>query len=198
MKTIKIETKNRWSGKVLFEYSSDNNTTKKTVLEAIKSGADLRGADLSGADLRGADLSGADLRGAYLRDAIIEEPLYLPDIYSLKLLPPETPLRFWKYLENGESPYQRFCYLLDTEYVFDDIDLDETNLCGTGGNVATLVWCLKDSSTANEFMEVEFTVADIGAIPYATDGKFRVKRFKTLRIINREEAVQLLKDAMVQ
>ena len=83
-KQIKIEIKNRWTGNILFEYLSENNTIKKTVSEAIKSeanlrranlrgadlcGADLRGADLCGADLCGADLCGADLCGADLRRA---------------------------------------------------------------------------------------------------------------------------------
>ena len=93
-KQIKIEIKNRWTGNILFEYLSENNTIKKTVSEAIKSeanlrranlrganlrranlrganlyGADLRGADLCGADLCGADLCGADLRRANLRRA---------------------------------------------------------------------------------------------------------------------------------
>ena len=66
---IKIEIKNRWTGKILFEYSKEDNTMKDTVLEAIKSGADLRDADLRGADLRGADLHGADLCGADLSSA---------------------------------------------------------------------------------------------------------------------------------
>ena len=79
MTKIKIEIKNRLTGKILFEYEKENNTVKDTVVEAVSRGAylrgaylrgaylrgaDLRGADLSGADLRGADLSGADLRGA--------------------------------------------------------------------------------------------------------------------------------------
>ena len=83
-KQIKIEIKNRWTGNILFEYLSENNTIKKTVSEAIKSeanlrranlrgadlcGADLRGANLCGADLCGADLCGADLCGADLRRA---------------------------------------------------------------------------------------------------------------------------------
>ena len=58
-------------GNILFEYSTDNNSLKKTIEEAIKkdvnlSGAYLSGADLSCADLRGANLRGADLRGADL------------------------------------------------------------------------------------------------------------------------------------
>ena len=65
-KQIKIEIKNRWTGNILFEYLSENNTIKKTVSEAIKSGADLCGADLRRANLRRANLCGADLRRANL------------------------------------------------------------------------------------------------------------------------------------
>ena len=68
-KQIKIEIKNRWTGNILFEYLSENNTIKKTVSEAIKSEANLRRANLCGADLCGADLCGADLYGANLRRA---------------------------------------------------------------------------------------------------------------------------------
>ena len=48
---IKIQIKNRFTGSVLFEYEKENNTVKDTVVEAIKSGANLSGADLSGANL---------------------------------------------------------------------------------------------------------------------------------------------------
>ena len=78
-KEIKISIKNRWTGSILFEYSSVDNTLAKTVTEALKGGANLRGAnlreanlygaDLYGADLYGADLYGADLYGANLRGA---------------------------------------------------------------------------------------------------------------------------------
>lgn len=69
-KKIKIQIKSRWViDKVLFEYESEDNSMKKTLEEAVKSGANLRGADLSGAYLRGAYLSGAYLRGADLRGA---------------------------------------------------------------------------------------------------------------------------------
>ena len=50
-KQIKIEIKNWWTGNILFEYLSENNTIKKTVAEATKSGAYLRGAYLRGAYL---------------------------------------------------------------------------------------------------------------------------------------------------
>ena len=63
-KEIKISIKNRWTGSILFEYSSVDNTLAKTVLEALKGGADLREANLYEANLYEADLRGADLRGA--------------------------------------------------------------------------------------------------------------------------------------
>ncbi len=71
---IKIEIKHNLLGSILFEYSKENNTIKDTLIEALKSGAnlggaDLRGANLRGANLRGANLGGADLRGADLRGA---------------------------------------------------------------------------------------------------------------------------------
>ena len=73
-KEIKISIKNRWTGSILFEYSSVDNTLAKTVTEALKGGAnlcdaDLRDAYLRGANLCGAYLCGADLCGAYLRGA---------------------------------------------------------------------------------------------------------------------------------
>ena len=90
-KQIKIEIKNRWTGNILFEYLSENNTIKKTVSEAIKSEANLRranlrGADLCGADLRGADLCGADLCGADLRRANLRRAnLCGADLYGADL-----------------------------------------------------------------------------------------------------------------
>ena len=71
---VKIEIKNRFTGKILFEFETENNTILKTLKEAIMRDAELRGANLRDAYLRGADLSGAnlsdaDLRGADLRGA---------------------------------------------------------------------------------------------------------------------------------
>ena len=72
-KEIKISIKSRWTGSILFEYSSVGNTLAKTVTEALKGGANLSGANLRGADLHGADLYGADLRGADLHGADLRE-----------------------------------------------------------------------------------------------------------------------------
>ena len=90
-KEIKISIKNRWTGSILFEYSSVDNTLAKTVTEALKGGANLRGAVLYGANLRGADLYGADLYGADLRGAVLYGAvlyganLYGADLYGANL-----------------------------------------------------------------------------------------------------------------
>jgi hypothetical protein len=49
---IQIKT---WFGKLIFEHESSGNSVKKTLLEAIKSDANLSGANLSGVDLSGAE-----------------------------------------------------------------------------------------------------------------------------------------------
>ena len=90
-KEIKISIKNRWTGSILFEYSSVDNTLAKTVTEALKGGANLYGADLYGADLYGANLYEANLRGANLREAdlrganLYEANLYGADLYGADL-----------------------------------------------------------------------------------------------------------------
>ena len=77
----KIEIKNRFTGKIIFEFSKENNTIKDTVKEYIKkelesgksyanlSYADLRSANLSDTDLSDADLRAADLSYANLSSA---------------------------------------------------------------------------------------------------------------------------------
>ena len=54
MSKLKIQIKHHITGSVLFEYESDNNTIKETLIKAVSSSADLYGANLSGADLSGA------------------------------------------------------------------------------------------------------------------------------------------------
>ena len=71
MSKIRIQIKNRFTGSILFEYESENNTNKKTILEGVKSRAVLTGADLTGAILTDADLTGAILRDAVLTGAVL-------------------------------------------------------------------------------------------------------------------------------
>jgi len=212
-------------GNLLFEYSCVDNTAKKTVEKAVKQGAnlwradlreaDLRGANLWRADLREADLQGADLQEANLQGANLQGAdlwranlqgadlqgaknwnIWIDNLYSLKMQNPKTKLRYWKYLINGNSPYQNTRYEVGETYAEKDFDTDEQNQCGAGLNVATLMWCLRDSLFEDniELIEVEFNASDIVAIPYFTDGKFRVKKFKVLRKISREEGKKILND----
>jgi hypothetical protein len=75
MKT-KLEIKNRFTGNIIFEFETENNSIKKTVQEYIKqelaSGkwcADLTHADLTDANLTHADLTDANLTHADLTHA---------------------------------------------------------------------------------------------------------------------------------
>ena len=70
----KIDIKNWKTGDVIFSYTCEDNTIKKTVEEAVKQGvclayADLENADLSSVNLNGANLSVANLKYANLRNA---------------------------------------------------------------------------------------------------------------------------------
>ena len=100
---IKIEIKNRWTGKVLFEYEKENNTVKDTLIEAVKNKADLGGAYLGGADLGGADLGGADLRGAYLGGAYLRGAKNFPFIPLS--CPSDGAFIGWKKVHNNGEYY---------------------------------------------------------------------------------------------
>ena len=170
-----MEIKNRFTGEVI--YKSKGKILRTVVEEAIEQRANLSEANLRGANLSEANLWGADL---------------LPDLYILKFQPPKTILRGWKYLRDGKSPYQSAEYEVGKVYTEKDFSTDERITCNRGLNVATLQWCLNDSPSDVEFIEVEFYAKDIVAIPFATDGKFRVKRFKVLRKIIRDEAEKIV------
>jgi hypothetical protein len=64
---MKLEIRDRWSGRVIFEHDVEDNTMLKTLKAAIAAGSDLRGSDLRGSDLSDSDLRGSDLRGSDLR-----------------------------------------------------------------------------------------------------------------------------------
>ena len=193
----------RWDNQEIIvcgEYESVKDCLKKNKDKSFYR-ADLRYADLRSADLRYANLRSVDLRSANLRSADLsyadlrfadlKEPICFVDLYYFLTLQPELKLRAWKYLKNGKSPYQSKEYEVGKEYIFDDLDKNKLELCGKGGNVATLNWCLKDDLQADEFLEVEFNTNDM-IVPYFSDGKFRVSKFFVLRKINREQAIELI------
>lgn len=51
----KIQIKNRLTGKIIFEFETENNTLQKTVVEAINNKKDLTEANITGAYLTETD-----------------------------------------------------------------------------------------------------------------------------------------------
>ncbi len=212
VRKVKIQIKS-YLGEVLFEYSCVDNTIKKTVERAVKGYANLKYADLRyadlenanlwnanlknanlwNADLKNADLRNADLRNADLRYAKNLANIYKTDLAILKSQPGK--LRAYKYLNGNTSPYENAEYVVGKTYTCKDYSSDEFELCGKGLNVATLDWCLRDTNCNLDkiYIEVEFTAKDIVAIPCASDGKFRVKKFKILRKLTKKELTKAIK-----
>jgi len=92
---LKIEIKNRWTGNVIFEFETENNTIAKTVAEYIRqeTEAGKYRADLTDADLTDANLTRANLTYANLTDAdltVIKNDMFLvllnaiPEVSFLK------------------------------------------------------------------------------------------------------------------
>ena len=138
---IKIEIKNRFTGKIIFEFSKENNTIKDTVQEYIKKelesgksyanlrSADLRSADLRYADLRSANLSYADLRYANLRSADLRSAdLRYADLRSANLSYADLDKRYISITRIGSSNRM-------TTYCFDD----------------DVIWCGCFKGTLQEF-----------------------------------------------
>jgi len=116
-----------------------------------------------------------------------------------KQLPPDTILRFWKPVIKDSYFYPNQDYEVGKTYEFDDYETDEriNNGKGKKSNVGTLLWCLQNHRDVEEFIEVEFQVKDIIAIPYATTGNFGIRRFKVIRKVKREEAEKILKKEVI-
>jgi hypothetical protein len=136
-------------------------------------GADLSGANLSRANLYGANLSRANLYGANGVDRHRSTPL-------LMLLDQPGHIRAYKLVNaDGESPIHptgKLAYEVGETLTVKNASTDNTEHCGPGINVATLDWCIREWRDGYRILVVEFTAADIAAIPTATDGKFRLRR----------------------
>jgi len=142
--------------------------------------ADLRGADLYDADLRGANLRDANLRDANLRGAMgVSRHLCTP---LLMLHDQPGPIRAYKLVnENSEGHVKGgLKYVIGESVEVAGANTDVTEHCAAGINVATLDWCMREWRAGYRIIVVEFTAADIAAIPTATDGKFRLFRCKVV------------------
>ncbi len=156
---------------------------------AYLSGAYLSGAYLSGANLSGANLSGAYLSGAYLSGAVGINPYCVNDLLMLRDQP--GPIRAYKLVDSAfRSPIQsvgKLTYRIGETLDVADADTDEAAACAAGINVATLPWVMREWRPGHHILVVEFTAADIAAIPIG-DGKFRLHR---CTVVGEKDLVEL-------
>ena len=94
-----IEILNRYTKTEL--YSSAKEILSEAVIDAVRSGAELRGADLRGADLSGADLSGATLPDGMSIMQVIGTAhgivaLHTPDGCEVRIGWEHHPLEWWR------------------------------------------------------------------------------------------------------
>jgi hypothetical protein len=170
------------------------NLTAANLTEANLTEANLTAANLYAANLYGANLTAANLTRANLTRANLT---VFPDLFLLRLQPPDSKLRAWKFVRaDGGSPMQdnRIIYAKGESYSVKDGNVDERIQCAAGLNVATLPWCLGESNKDDDcIIEVEFLAKDILAIPFGTDGKFRVSKLKVIRMMTKKEAEELMR-----
>jgi uncharacterized protein YjbI with pentapeptide repeats len=157
-------------------------TSKRADLQgADLQGAYLRGADLQRAYLQGADLQGADLQGADLQGAKNFDPRRCNDL--LILLDQPGAIRAYKLVDVDYSSPMGFgvlTYAIGATLEVPEADTDATRDCAEGINLATLPWVMREWHEGRRILLVEFTAADIAAIPVG-DGKFRVRRCTVIR-----------------
>ncbi|HSW42118.1 MAG TPA: pentapeptide repeat-containing protein [Patescibacteria group bacterium] len=160
---------------------------RQAVEEAAAARADLTGAYLTRADLTGADLTGAyltraDLTGAYLTRASGINSWQANDLLMLREQP--GAIRAYKLVDAAyRSPIQstgKLVYAVGATVEVETVEPDDTVQCGAGVNLATLPWCMREWQPGRRILVVEFTAADIVAIPVG-DGKFRVRRCTVIR-----------------
>ncbi len=187
-----LRSANLRSANLSFANLSFANLSFANLNSANLSSANLYSANLSFANLRSANLSFANLNSADLSFANLRSAINIPPQHhcSLNILKYQKgKLRAFKYLNGNKSPYHNYEYEIGKTYTFKNCDINERILCGIGGNVATLEWCLRDTNNdiTKTYIIVEFDVKDIVAIPYNSDGKFRVKKFRIVRKLNKKE-----------
>jgi hypothetical protein len=158
------------------------NLSSADLRSANLSSADLRSANLSSADLISADLSSADLRSADLSSANLRETI-LGDIDWLPwmgIVPDARGYARAYKLTNSkkEGIYKRGIVYGKKGKVAATLDTDVNQQCGSGINLATLQWCLRELKQAGENPHLyiyQFRVSPENVCaPMASDGKFRV------------------------
>ena len=147
-------------------------------------GANLTDANLTDANLTYANLVGANLVGANLRDTVGFDPRRWVALYERKYLP-GVQHAYKMVTEHGYGPYQGGINYLGAmnsggAIKVEGANTDEHTDCGAGINVATLAWCLRERRPEHRILIVAFEASDIAAIPWTSDGKFRLRRCRVV------------------
>ena len=166
------------------------NLSGADLFRANLSGADLFRADLSRANLYGANLSGADLSGAKGYNRYAHDPLMM--LYDQ----PGRIVLFKMVTASGKSPIQTATPLVyevgkTVELAEHDCNTNDDISCGSGINVATLPWIMKNWVTGSRVFTVSFAAHDIAAIPTDQEGKIRLFRCKV------EQEVDLVAQGLI-
>jgi hypothetical protein len=105
------------------------------------------------------------------------------------LLEQPGPIRAYKLVtKHGDGPFNSgITYEIGKSYEVADANTNEFIDCGSGINLCTLDWALKEWRPGYRILIAEFTREDIAAIPVASDGKFRVWRCAIVGEKNLEE-----------
>jgi len=195
---MKFEIKSWFDGGVLF--SCETESLKLAVEMAVKQKASLDGASLNWASLDGASLVGASLNRASLVGASLNwasldgASLDGASLVGAKGIDPNRctplrilleqpgPIRAYKLVTaEGIGPFNGgLAYAVGDSVEVEMANTDERVQCAAGINLCTLDWAMQSWREGYRILVVEFTAADIAAIPIATDGKFRVHRCKVL------------------
>ena len=77
--------------------------------------------------------------------------------------------------------YPSIEYLVGTEVSVEKWNDDPTQECGSGINLATLDWVIREWNDGYRILQVECYPAEGICVPNNSDGKFRVKRCNVLK-----------------
>jgi len=207
LKSHKRWLNGKWMGKranFMGQNLSNKNFKEANLIRADFEMSNLSGANFRGADLQSADFVCTDLRNADFRDAKLRDAnFYLADLEGAKLSPvyqTRTQMSL-SILRSQKGKLKAFFYtdeddveqlkigkvyqIKKSECVYDDKISN-----GYGLKIAPLNWCLEKANYdiyKISYIEVEFDVKDIISIPYNSDGYFKVRKFKTSKVLTRGE-----------
>ena len=159
---------------------SEANLSRANLSWANLSRADLSEADLSGANLSGAKLSGADLSGASNIPLVFNT--FLPGVKYTAFKAVTKELQ--SLMVHGDVGTS-LDYSIGNIVTVKNANTDRRKLCAAGISVAYMEYILKNHMQ-DTIVLVEFYGQDVAAVPYASDGKFRLHRCTVIRDVTEE------------